>query len=136
MENFLRNLYLIMRNKLIISSFTLLFALSAWAQTSVDGNMMAAENTFTNQSIEFQNKIEIYPNPAVDYVVVHIDNSTLTNTEIEVHSIIGNTLSIEVEDLGDGRFRIPVKDFASGYYFVVVKDEVSRFKKAYRFLKK
>jgi len=125
-----------MRNKLIISSFTLLFALSAWAQTSVDGNMMAAENTFTNQSIEFQNKIEIYPNPAVDYVVVHIDNSTLTNTEIEVHSIIGNTLSIEVEDLGDGRFRIPVKDFASGYYFVVVKDEVSRFKKAYRFLKK
>lgn len=123
-----------MHNKLIIASFACLLSLSAWSQSGA-ASVVSAENNFYSQPLDVSNKIEIYPNPAVEYVIVEISNSTLTNTEFEMHSIIGNEIKITPEEIGNGRFRVPVKDFATGYYFLVVKDEVSRFKKAYRFLK-
>lgn len=126
-----------MRNKLIISTFALLLSFVTWSQPdNSQENIVSAENNFYNRAIEVTNKIEVYPNPAVEYLVIEISNSTLENTEIELRSIIGNEVKVQAEDLGTGRFRIPVKELATGYYFVIVKDEVSRFKKAYRFLKK
>lgn len=96
---------------------------------------MVAERSLVVEPFNATNKIELYPNPAVEYVVVNIQQSTLKNTEFELHSIIGNEIQIFPEELGSGKFKIPLKDFASGYYFLVVKDEVSRFKQAYKFLK-
>ncbi len=83
-----------------------------------------------------QNKIELYPNPAVDYLIVEISNSSISNAEFELHSIIGNKIIIQPEKIGVSRYRIPLKNLVSGYYFLVVKDDFSRFKKAYKFLKK
>tara|TARA_B100000609_G_C17022326_1_gene334374 strand:+ start:16 stop:390 length:375 start_codon:yes stop_codon:yes gene_type:complete len=122
-----------MCNKLTILSFALLFSFAIIAQeTSTEVN---PEINFSNQSLNTENQIEIYPNPAADYIVIELTNSSLENIDFEMHSIIGNSISITFEDLGQDRYKIPVKDFASGYYFLVVKDEIARFKKAYKFLK-
>lgn len=123
-----------MQNKLAIVTFLLLLSFGAAAQTGA-GSTVATEGPFYNQNLNPDNKIELFPNPAVDYLIVQISNSTLQNTEFELHSIIGNEMKIIPEDLGGGRYRIPVKEFATGYYFLVVKDETLRFKKAYKFLK-
>lgn len=119
-----------MNNKLIISAFCLILAISAFGQ---DSNEQAVGSAFAGISQE--NKIDIYPNPAVEFLVVQVSNSTLENIEFELHSIIGNQMSINIQDLGQGKFRIPVDNFATGYYFLVVKDEKMRFKRAYKFLK-
>lgn len=134
MANFLRNLYLDMYNKLIIVTFALLLSWTALSQDT-PGNVVSTETNFRTESLNLDNKIELYPNPAVDFIVVEIKNSNLMNAEFELHSLIGNEIKIEAEDLGNDRYRIPVKNFATGYYFIVVKDEAARFKKAYRFLK-
>lgn len=123
-----------MRNKLIISTLALLLSVASMAQ-SEEGSVVVAERSLVVEPFNATNKIELYPNPAVEYVVVNIQQSTLKNTEFELHSIIGNEIQIFPEELGSGKFKIPLKDFASGYYFLVVKDEVSRFKQAYKFLK-
>lgn len=119
-----------MYNKIIISAFCLVLAFSAMAQSEDE---RATQSPFA--SVVQENKIDIYPNPAVEYLVVQVSNSTLENIEFELHSIIGNQMSIAVQDLGMGKYRIPVDNFATGYYFVVVKDEEMRFKRAYKFLK-
>ena len=80
--------------------------------------------------------IELFPNPAVDFIIVDLKNPELVNAQIELRSMIGNKLRIELEKIGYNRYRIPMKDFASGYYFVVIQDEFLRFKKAYKILKK
>lgn len=132
---FLRTLYEDMYNKLIILTFALFLSMTAMAQ-EVNTNVVSAETSFYNSSVDLnKNRIEIYPNPAVEYVVVQINNSTLENAEFELHSLIGNEIKIDAENLGNGRYKIPVKNYATGYYFVVVKDEATRFKKAFRFLK-
>ncbi|MFY0607987.1 MAG: T9SS type A sorting domain-containing protein [Cyclobacteriaceae bacterium] len=124
-----------MNNKLIITTFLCLASLVGYSQIE-ENNVISAESNIYHEPLTSTNKIEIYPNPAVEYIIVEIDNSTLTNTEFEMHSIIGTEIKITPEEMGNGRFRVNVKDYATGYYFLVVKDDVTRFKKAYRFLKK
>ncbi len=122
------------RQRSTILILLICFGLTAYAQE-------ASNATLTEQDITVQeplsntNKIELYPNPAVDYLIVQLSNSNLDNAKFEIRSLLGTQMSITAEDLGNGRFRFPVKDFATGYYFVVVEDETARFKKAYRFLK-
>lgn len=123
-----------MRNKFIIATLALALSTGVIAQT--EEVVASSEKSITAAQIDVTNKIELYPNPAVDYLVVRISNSTLTNTQFELRSIIGNEIAIKPEEMGNGRYRIPVKDFASGYYFVVVKDENARFKEAFKFLKR
>jgi len=121
-------------NKWIILSLLWALPMTAFGQTQ-DENVVSAENVVFAETIEATNKLELYPNPAVDYLIIQINNSTLVNAEFELHSIIGNEIAVQTESLGGGRFRIPVKSLASGYYFVVIKDEASRYKKARKFLK-
>jgi len=120
-----------MHNKLIILTFALALSGAAYSQSS-DG--VSSPASFSEEVLQ-KNVIDIYPNPAVRFLVVNIQNSTLENTEFEMLSIIGNQMTITVQDLGQGKYRIPVANFATGYYFLVVKDEETRFKRAYKFLK-
>ena len=108
-----------MRNKLIILSFALTLSVAGLAQ---------------DRSGASQESISIYPNPAVEFIVVQIGDK-FQNAEFELNSMIGNRLLIKPEEVGHGKYKIPVKDLATGYYFLIVKDEGQRFKKAYKFLK-
>lgn len=123
--------------KVIGSVILLLVAISARAQDSTSTSTFTAESMiFENASLDLTNQIEVYPNPSIDYIVVNIKNSNLRDTSFELHSIIGNTIKVDAENLGSDKFRINIKNFNSGYYFVVVKDDFSQFKEAYKFLKK
>ena len=108
-----------MRNKLIILTFVLC------------GTSLAQEGTNLAQEA----RISIYPNPAVEFIVVQVEGD-FSNAEFELNSMIGNKLQIKPEEIGIGKYKMQVKDLATGYYFLIVKDEEKRFKKAYRFLKR
>ncbi|MEQ9405275.1 MAG: T9SS type A sorting domain-containing protein [Cyclobacteriaceae bacterium] len=111
-----------MRNKLIILSFALALGLTGFAQSSAD-------------SFDQDAKISIYPNPAVEYIIIELDDS-FSNAKFELNSMIGNKIVIKPEEIGQRKFRISLKDYATGYYFLIVKDEETRFKKAFKFLVK
>lgn len=97
-----------MRNKLIIISFLLLSASAAVAQLPKKSSLQEVD-------------ISIYPNPAVEYIIVEVDNA-LDNAQFELNSMIGNKIIVTPEDLGYGKFRISLKNFATGYYFLIVKN--------------
>ena len=91
---------------------------------------------FENTSFELENRIEIYPNPAVDFVNIEIKESSLTNTQIVLHNIIGNKIEIIPEKIMDNKYRIDVKDLSPGYYLLSIKDPAVEFSKTYKFLKR
>jgi len=126
----LRILYSSMHTKLLTISLALVLSGAVYAQ---DSSMSAEKNPFA-QNLQ-ENKIDIYPNPAVEYLIIQVSNSRLEKAQFEMHTLIGNQLSIQVEDLGNGKYRIPVENFSTGYYFLIVKDEATRFKRAFKFLK-
>lgn len=113
-----------------------LTGVSSYAQSSEEKDATVAESAFKQPpTIEVKNQIDIYPNPAVEFLMVEIRDSNLRNVEFEMHSIIGNTIKIEAEEVAKDTYKIPVKTFNSGYYFLIIKDEYTRYKKAIKFLK-
>lgn len=82
-----------------------------------------------------KNKIEIFPNPAVEYIYIKIHNSELENIEMELFNIIGNSLSFDLEEIEKNSYRIKVEDFPPGYYLLMIKDPIQRFNQAFKFHK-
>ncbi|MBL7857784.1 MAG: T9SS type A sorting domain-containing protein [Cyclobacteriaceae bacterium] len=85
---------------------------------------------------DFSKSVKIFPNPAVEFVHVRIETVDALKMRITLHNIIGNELSIETEVVDAHEVRVRVKDLASGYYLLAVKDEESKFRGAYKFLKR
>ena len=90
---------------------------------------------FQNDRMILKNKIEIYPNPAVDNIFVRIDNSELEKVEFELFNIIGNSLDIKPEEISKNNYRISVDEFPPGYYLLYIKDPITRFNQAFKFHK-
>ncbi len=80
--------------------------------------------------------IQIFPNPAVDYVSVKLDNPDIRKSKIALHNIIGSPMEFESEVIDDHELRIRVKDFPTGYYFLSVRDEHSQSRGTFKFLKR
>ncbi len=80
--------------------------------------------------------VHIFPNPAVEFVHVRLENVNLDKVQVSMHNIIGNEIAIETERIDEHEIRIRVKDFDTGYYLLALKDEHSKFRGTYKFLKR
>jgi len=84
----------------------------------------------------FVKSVEVFPNPAVDYVHLRIEQADVAKIQFSVHNIIGNKMEVESELLNDHELRVRVKDFAIGYYLISVKDTESNLSGIIKFVKK
>ena len=103
-----------------------------WAQNPGIGASMGVQELSNNS--EVMNIIGIYPNPAVDYIIIEIEKSQLENPRFVLTSMIGNEIEITAETLGENKFRVGLIGYPAGFYFLVIQDDLSQFKKAFRFL--
>ena len=80
--------------------------------------------------------VQIFPNPAVEYVHVKVDDMPASKVKLAVHNILGNEMNIETEIVDEHELRVRVKDLASGYYLLAIKDEESKYRGTFKFLKR
>ena len=107
-----------------------LFITSAGFSQSTVGYMANAELASIAESIK------LYPNPATEYVNVKFDHVKAENVTIVVRNVIGNEMKIEVEVINEHEIHVKVKDLAAGYYLLAIKDDETKFRGAYKFLKR
>jgi len=123
-------------NKLLLSALTYFLLIGiASAQASFDGEQGVSMPYSQEDQATTKNKIEIFPNPAVDYIYVKIHNSELENVEMELFNIIGNSLALDLEEIEKNSYRIKVEDLPPGYYLLMIKDPIQRFNQAFKFHK-
>lgn len=84
----------------------------------------------------YSKSISIYPNPAVEYVEVNLDQLHANTVKLTLYNIIGNPIQAETEVIDDHKIRIRVKDFAVGYYLIALRDDETKFRGTYKFLKR
>jgi len=122
--------------KLLLFALTyfLLFGI-ATAQSAFSEEQSVSLPYLQDDQIIIKNKIEIFPNPAVEYIYIKINNSELENVEMELFNIIGNSLSFDLEEIEKNSYRIKVEDFPPGYYLLMIKDPIQRFNQAFKFHK-
>lgn len=123
--------------KTILHLACLLLSISSYGQNLGESVVFADEDLLAQvDPVDVKNKIEVYPNPSIDFIIVHIQNSDLENATFKLHSIIGNTVDIEAEIINKDKFKIDLKQYPSGYYFLIIEDQDAAYKEAYKFLKK
>jgi hypothetical protein len=96
----------------------------------------AETQPLASAEVNLSRSVHLFPNPAIEYVNVKLDQFPAENVQITVHSIIGNELQVQTEVLDENVIQVKVKDLAAGYYFLAVKDEESNFRGTYKFLKR
>lgn len=115
---------------LLIIFCTLATAGSVMGQVRADYNMDQAVRH------DISKTVQIFPNPAVEFVHVRLDHANFDKVKVSIHNIIGNEISAETERIDEHEIRIRVKDFDAGYYLLALEDDGSHFRGTYKFLKR
>lgn len=114
----------------------LIFATYFFAIIAVVAFGQQREESFFSQGPDPNKAVQIYPNPAVDFVSIKFDAPQAKKLKYSVHNLLGNSLDLESEIVDDFEIRIRVKDLAAGYYFISLRDERSNQRGTYKFLKR
>lgn len=80
--------------------------------------------------------VQIYPNPASDYLTIKFESPVAKSSKLAFHSIIGSSIEVEQEAIDDFEIRAKVKDLPVGYYIIAVHDPQNNSRAIYKFLKK
>jgi Secretion system C-terminal sorting domain len=99
--------------------------------------LAVAQSSFEeSNSLQSKAKVQLFPNPAIEYLHVIVEGVDVGNLSLVVRNIIGNDIPVEVELLNTNEFRVRVKEFSTGYYLLAMRDEASNFKGTYKFIKR
>ena len=80
--------------------------------------------------------VQIYPNPATDYLTVKFESPVAKTSKLVFHSIIGSSIEVEQEAIDDFEIRAKVKDLPVGYYIIAIHEPQNNLRSIYKFLKK
>jgi len=80
--------------------------------------------------------VQIFPNPATDYVSLKFETPIAKTVRLEFHTIIGTTVELEHEVIDEFEIKVKVKDLSAGYYVVGVHDAQSGSRAIHKFLKR
>jgi hypothetical protein len=110
----------------------------------ISGGLFAQDSKINNkselpqikkESLQISLDVELYPNPADEFLNVRLKNSNLKEVKIEMFNVIGNKLDIEIDQINASDYKVNVKEFNPGYYLLIINDPLSRFNKAFKFRK-
>ncbi|OEK00060.1 hypothetical protein BFP97_00370 [Roseivirga sp. 4D4] len=115
--------------KLVLGLALLCIASMASAQSERLANV-------SNDNGDEKIKVEVFPNPTSDYLTIDLSNLELRKPKIEIRSIIGTKMRVNLEKSGLKKYKVDVQSFQRGYYLVLVMDDQSKFQQTVRFSKK
>jgi len=94
------------------------------------------EEAFYSNQPDPIKSVQVYPNPATEFISVKFETPQAKKVKLTVHNILGNSIELETEVIDEFEIKIRVKDLATGYYFVSVRDESASLRSTYKFLKR
>lgn len=114
----------------------LFLAFACMLLTALTALSQIKEESFFQRTPDPIKSVEIFPNPATEFISVKFEAPVAKKVRLSVHNVIGNTMELETEMVDEHEIKIRVKDLATGYYLISVKDEHLNFGNTYKFLKR
>lgn len=99
---------------------------------SAQSGGLSSANSNGNEKV----KVEVFPNPTSDFLNIDLSHLNLKKPKIEIRSLIGKKMRINLEKNGLKKYKIDVEAFSTGYYLVLVMDDQTKFQQTVRFSKK
>ncbi len=108
--------------------------------TSVSGVTLAQNegelDRFGASAMDKKNVVSLFPNPAVDYIQVKVENSTLEEPQVKLYNVLGNEVEVTLREEEEGIYNINISQLPAGYYFLAIRDEKTYFRETYKFVKR
>lgn len=106
------------------------FATSAFAQVDRE------EASSRGMAVDFSKSVSVFPNPATEYIHIKFEQPIAAKSRVTVHSIIGNAVDVERENIDEHEVRLRIKDLPVGYYLLAVREEETNSGSTVKFLKR
>jgi hypothetical protein len=120
--------------------FSILFSLGG-SYANANGSSSVINNGIASVEIVPEEKsgftlinIDVYPNPAEDYIYVKMDNKSSEDVTLSVMSFIGNKMNTSSEKINNGLYKLNIRNIPSGHYYVLLS--VGTEKHIKKFIKK
>src|SRR6056297_3549945 len=86
------------------------------------GSSAIASYTYRSEQLdnEMPTDVNVYPNPAIDYITVKVENGSRVGT-ISIYNMIGSL--VKVEEINGNEKEIDISDLPAGSYIISVEDE-------------
>jgi len=108
--------------------------------TSVSGVSLAQSDgeldRFAASAMDKKNVVSLIPNPAIDYIQVKVENSTLEEPRVKLYNVLGNEVEVTLREEEKGVYNIDISQLPAGYYFLAIRDEKAYFRETYKFVKR
>jgi hypothetical protein len=65
-------------------------------------------------------KLDVYPNPADDYIFVKLEKEVELEVKLEVMSFIGSKMNTSSEKIEKNLYKLNIRNIPSGHYYVMV----------------
>lgn len=62
--------------------------------------------------------VEIYPNPANDFINISLENNNAFKTEVKITNLLGSTVYSQLIEDGISQLEVPTVDMDNGLYFI------------------
>ncbi len=93
-------------------------------------------NLIFSQEKSEKYKIDLYPNPATDYINLKINSEIeIDDLKFSIHSLIGNEMLIIKEKISDDEIRFDLNNYNNGYYFLSINNQKDSNRKIFKFSK-
>jgi hypothetical protein len=116
--------------KIIVLVFSIaLVCQAAVAQTSFERVPLSSDSDLTKS-------VQIYPNPATDFVNIKLELPLAKRLKLNIYNIIGSSVEAESEVIDDFEIRIKTKDLPVGYYMIALREGDLAVRATYKFSKR
>jgi hypothetical protein len=89
-----------------------------------------------NENVDLLKSVQVFPNPAADYVHLRFDHLNSADIKLTLHNIIGNEIAVETDIISEHEMRVKVKDLSTGYYLIAIRDDKLQLRSTYKILKR
>ncbi len=114
----------------------LFLAFACVVMTTIVSMGQVKEDAFFQRSPDPIKSIEIFPNPATEFLNVKFTAPIANKVRLTIHNVIGNIMELETEVIDEHEIKLRVKDLATGYYLISVKGEHVNSSSTFKFLKR
>lgn len=93
---------------------------SLFSKSNNLSNEIITEEIVSDTNFEIVKKLDVYPNPADDYIFVKLEKEIEQEVKIEVMSFIGNKMNASSEKIEKDLYKLNLRNIPSGHYYVII----------------
>lgn len=91
-----------------------------FSKSNTNSNEPFTKEIVSDTKFEIVDELDVYPNPADDYLYVKLEKAVKQEIKLEVMSFIGNKMNTSSEKIESDLYKLSFRNIPAGHYYVII----------------